>query len=345
MGSKRPPFVICNPAMLYSYHLAGPCCTSFATASCHFLSTTEQTTSTTSHRRTISSTSPGHLITICMEVIMVSLPFLATLSKEAQDAYLIAEYLLNNPGTSIGRAAFQLSKGTWDAARLANGLAKVTQGLKTVGSAGGDFARVQSIIAHGQKAVEAAELAAGAGGTGVVTRVLTSVGRGVLRLLGRQAVSTAGAMAAGAVVTTVVLGAGTYWGANYLGSRSADASVLPGAAMNHQAPDEVQAPVSSAAGEKYAVFLLPEISGGEFYVGQESTLKGSRSCDMPYGGLCDDPNVTYPPVQYSKASADYDTYDEALAAFCAAATIKDGYWGRKAEGYGVTYWAPGLGCP
>lgn len=276
---------------------------------------------------------------------MVELPFFATLSKEAHDAYLIAEYMLNNPGTSIGRAAFNLSKGTWDAARLANGLAKVTEAMEAVGSTGGDFARVQSVIAHGQEAIKAAELAAGAGGSGVVTRVLTSIGRAVLRLIGRQAVSTAGAMAAGAVVTTVVLGAAVYWGANYVGSRWGDSSVLPGPAMNRQPPDEVRPPVSSAADEKYAVFLLPEISGGEFYVGQESALKASRNCDMPYGGLCDDPSKTYPPVQYSKASADYDTYDDALAAFCKAATIKDGYWGRKAEGYGVTYWAPGLSCP
>lgn len=275
---------------------------------------------------------------------MVNLPFLSTLSQEAYDAYLIAEYMMNNPGVSIGRAAFQLSKGTWDAARLANGMAKVTEALEAVGSTGGDFAKIQEVIAHGQKAIEAAELAAGAGGTGIVTRVLTSIGRAILRMIGRQAVTSAGAMAVGAVATTVVLGTVVYFGANYVGSRSGDASVLPGAAMNGQHPGEVQPPVSSAAGEKFAVFLLPEISGGEFYIGQESTLKASRSCDMPYGGLCDDPNTTYPPVKYSKASAEYDSYNEALAAFCASATIKDGYWGRKAEGYGVTYWAPGLSC-
>ena len=57
----------------------------------------------------------------------VNLPFFGTISKEAYDAYLIAQYMLNNPGSTIGRAAFQLSKGTWDAARLANGLTKVTE--------------------------------------------------------------------------------------------------------------------------------------------------------------------------------------------------------------------------
>src|SRR5690242_19873259 len=145
----------------------------------------------------------------------VELPFFATLTKEAYDAYLISQYMMNNPGTSIARAAFQLSKGTWDAARLSNGLAQVTAAMGETGGAGGGFAAVEQVVQHGTEAAAAAQAeaaAAAAASQGVVRRALTGVGRWVLRRLFGKVVVEGGVLALGAgiVTTTVVLGAATY---------------------------------------------------------------------------------------------------------------------------------------
>lgn len=271
----------------------------------------------------------------------VELPFFGTVSKEAYDAYLIAQYMMNNPNVSIGRAAFQLSKGTWDAARLANGLAKVSEALKIAGGVGGDFAQVEAVIAHGQAAAAGT---AGAGGAGIVTRVLTNVGRGVLRIFGRQAVAgSAAALGTGILVTTAVLGTAVYFGANAIGSRSGDASIQAGSSMNRPVSTAVAGPGVSGT-DKVAVFLLPDNSGGTIWIGQEATLRTLRACDLPNGGLCDDPNQTYPMVNYVKESADFDTYDQAVANLCSVGTLEPGYWGQKIAAYGGHYWFEGS-CP
>jgi hypothetical protein len=277
----------------------------------------------------------------------VELPFLATLSKEAYDAYLISQYMMNNPNVSIARAAFQLSKGTWDAARLSAGVAQVTAAMAETGGVGGGFAAIEQVVQHGTTAaaaVEAEAAAAAAASQGVVRRTLTGIGRWILRkITGDAAVSSAAALGTGVVVTTVALGVLTYAGATYIGSRSGDASVLPGARMSQPAAT----PVTGAApveGLKYAVFLLPDNSGGTIYIGQEETLKQLRTCDTPNGGLCDDPNKTYPPVRYEMKSAEFDTAEEALAAACQAGQVKPGYWGQKLAAYGGEYWFEGA-CP
>ncbi len=94
-------------------------------------------------------------------------------------------------------------------------------------------------------------------------------------------------------------------------------------------------------GQKYAVFLLPDNSGGTIYIGQEETLKKLRTCDTSNGGLCDDPKKVYPPVKYVKESADFDTLKEAEAAACKAGKVEPGYWGTKLGAYGGHYWFGG----
>lgn len=268
----------------------------------------------------------------------VELQFLQTLSTEAQNAYKIAQYLLENPGKTIGQASKWVTGRTWDAARLSDGLAKVTRAMAEVGGRAGDFAKVKEVVAHGTQV--AAETGAGAG---VVTRVLTSIGRGVLRIVGREAaVSSAAALGTGVVVTVAVLGTATYIGANVIGSRSGDAAVQAGARMQEAASTPVLAEGTIDGG--YAVFVLPDNSGGTVWIGDEDYLKTLRTCDTPNGGLCDDPNVTYPPVRYVRQSPDFATYEEALASHCAATVQRPGYWGNKAEGYGGLYWSS-YGCP
>ena len=44
-----------------------------------------------------------------------------------------------------------------------------------------------------------------------------------------------------------------------------------------------------------------------------SNFEKIRGRDTSNGSLCDEPNKVYPPVQYMKKSADFDTYKEAVA--------------------------------
>ncbi len=101
------------------------------------------------------------------------------------------------------------------------------------------------------------------------------------------------------------------------------------------------ATTGTGTGQKYAVFLLPDNSGGTIYIGQEETLKKLRTCDTSNGGLCDDPKKVYPPVKYVKESADFDTLKEAQAAACKAGKVEAGYWGTKLAAYGGHYWFVG----
>ncbi|GAC1350229.1 MAG: hypothetical protein NVSMB27_30750 [Ktedonobacteraceae bacterium] len=279
---------------------------------------------------------------------MVNLPFWATLSEEARSAYLIAEYMMANPGITIGRAAFQLSKGTWDAARLARGLANVTKAIEAVGATGGDFAAIEQVVQHGTEAAAAADAAAtaaAAAGQGVVRRVLTSAGRAILRrVFGKVVVEgSALALGTGVLATTVVLGTAVYLGANFLGAHSGDSSVQPGQRMKQPVSTVVTGPAPNGT-DKVAVFLLPNNSGGTIWIGNESALKKLRGCDTPNGGTCDDPNKTYPMVTYVKESADFDTSAQAVADLCKAGKLESGYWGQKIAAYGGHYWYEGS-CP
>ena len=119
-------------------------------------------------------------------------------------------------------------------------------------------------------------------------------------------------------------------------------------------PAAVQKPAKPTAtkpgaSQKYAVFLLTNVSGGSIWVGQEADIKDRKICSYPGGGLCKG-DGTDAKVEYQKKSADFATYDEAVKAYCGALQSPPKSMpltgGAKAKIYGSEYWvdtAPG--CP
>ncbi len=233
---------------------------------------------------------------------------------------------------------------------------KIAAADPTVGwtnKAGNWVTRVGQLEA--QLAAAEAELAslggagAGAGAVGNVAtkpglvaragRAAINFGRWVLRKPPLPPLAAGGLVtAAGVVVVSAVVAGGVYIAANLAGSYFGDKPIEAGPAMSQ--------PVSTAVGvpganlyDSYAVFVLPNNSGGTVWIGDEDHLKTLRGCDTPNGGLCDDPKVTYPPVSYERKSEDFATYEEALASFCKNTIQRPGYWGNKAEGYGGLYWS------
>ncbi|MGA9098325.1 MAG: tetratricopeptide repeat protein [Methanotrichaceae archaeon] len=88
--------------------------------------------------------------------------------------------------------------------------------------------------------------------------------------------------------------------------------------------------------DKYAVFLLTNLEGGSVWVGSEQQLETSKVGDFPGGGGSDDK------VQYVKESQDFSSYDDAVAAYCAAPKSNVRSLpltgGTKANIYGGDYW-------
>jgi len=155
----------------------------------------------------------------------ISFPFWLTLSTETQDAYLIAESM-KDTGLSIGRTAFNMSKGTWTGARLTTGLTRFSTVMTEWGVTS---LEAEAVIANGLEVAAATTTVAE---TGVLMGALTAVGR----WFGFKAAIAAGV--AGVVVATVVLGGVTYVVANAAGEYSADDSVQEGQAMaGRTAPD------------------------------------------------------------------------------------------------------------
>lgn len=178
----------------------------------------------------------------------------------------------------------------------------------------------------------------------VFSRVLSTLGRTALRLIGVEVVAGgAAAIAAGAVLTTVALAPIAYYGAQRVGNWTGYTAVEPGVRMRQPPAEPVTVPAATGS-EKVAIFLLPDNSGGTIWIGQESVLKTLRGCDTPNGGRCEDPNITYPPVKYEKKSQDFETTEEATAELCRVGTIEGGYWGQKVAAYGGHYWWEGS-CP
>lgn len=145
------------------------------------------------------------------------------------------------------------------------------------------------------------------------------------------------ATALGVAVAVAVVAGATYGAARLAGSYSADDPIQAGAAMDRPVATSVGVPGANDAG-KFAIFVLTQNSDGTIWIGDEQSLKSLRACDTPNGGLCD-PDIEYPPVAYERKSQDFDTYEEALAEFCASTVQRPGYWGNKAEGYGGTFWS------
>ena len=238
---------------------------------------------------------------------------------------------------------------------IADLTSKIASADPTVGwrdAAGNWISRVGQLQA--ELAAAEAELAslggasAGAGAAGTVAskpglvvragRAAINFGRWVLRKPPLPPLAAGGLVtAAGVVVLTAIAAAGVYVAANVAGSYFGDNPILAGPAMNKPLATAVDVPGANFS-DKYAIFILPN-SGGTVWIGDEDQLKTLRSCDTPNGGLCDDPNITYPPVSYERKSEDFATYDEALSLFCRSTVQKPGYWGNKAEGFGGLYWS------
>ncbi|MEN9327977.1 MAG: hypothetical protein RI947_785 [Candidatus Parcubacteria bacterium] len=178
---------------------------------------------------------------------------------------------------------------------------------------------------------------------GAVTRMLSAPIRSVIIRGGGRAAFTLLSWPAilALIAVLVAISGGAYLYTNW--GKPSVMSILPGWRMGLPKATPVTGP-GSVEGQRYAVFLLPDNSGGTIYIGQEETLKSVRGCDTPNGGVCDDPNKTYPPVRYQKVSADFDTSEEAFAAACQAGTVKPGYWGQKLVAFGGEYWFEGQ-CP
>lgn len=253
-------------------------------------------------------------------------PFWQTMGQEAQTAYRIVEQM-REAGETIGQASWRLTGHSWDATRLANGLSKISRAYAEVGF---KYPEVEAVIAHGTEAVQAAGVTtAGGAGAGIVTRFLQGIGR----MIGFGTGTTA-ATIAGAVVFTVVLGGITWGAANYLGSRAGDQPIQAGPRMSQHASNPVQAPARTGAGP-YFIYSL-NLSGPNIYVGSKSDIQ-TPSCNFTDGGLCHDgdPNVQV----LATIGGPYDTYDQAVAAYCQMVTnIHSAFGGTKGYINGVDYW-------
>jgi hypothetical protein len=121
------------------------------------------------------------------------------------------------------------------------------------------------------------------------------------------------AVAAGAVVTAAVAIGTTIVVAQVAGSFSGDTPVRAGKPNRPTAAPDTRDPNQlTQAGDAYAVFVLTNISNGSIFVGQESSLKEAHTCDFAGGG----PPGCTSMVTFTKASADFKTYDEAKADWC-----------------------------
>jgi hypothetical protein len=143
-----------------------------------------------------------------------------------------------------------------------------------------------------------------------------------------------------AVIGSVLVGAAVIGIGGAIYVSTADKPILAGPAMNKPKPEPKAAPGVTYNPDDYFVFLLPEVSGGSVYVGQESQLKEMRGCDMPGGGLC---GADTPKLKYVAKSEGFKTYEKATQAWCAELKGKElQHWevagDSKANVYGGWYW-------
>ena len=244
-----------------------------------------------------------------------------------------------------GEIGAQLSTGATrqTAASLARQVYSASQGL-------GSAAQLATLEAEAAAAAATAAETAGAGASAV------GMGACALGLFGRvgslvgltgTAATVAGALAVGALVGGLVIG-----GARLAGSMSGDSATAQyGDAANATRgarPDAVDP--GKGDDEPYAVFLMTNVSGGSIWVGQESSLKASLTCNFNGGGHCANNGGADIPVTYQKMSSDHFTFETAVTDYCASLDSEPVNWnlqfGTKAKVYGGDYWidtAPG--CP
>jgi hypothetical protein len=160
----------------------------------------------------------------------------------------------------------------------------------------------------------------------------------------KQGIFYAGRIAATAmtppVLVPVAIGATVILVGGVIYVATSDKPILPGPAMNKPKPEWKPVPSISYNPDDYFVFVLPQVSGGSIYIGQESRLKTMHPCDMPGGGLC---GQTDPPLTYERKSPGFKNYDDAEKAWCAELKGKEKKnfptaGDQKANVYGGWYW-------
>lgn len=201
-----------------------------------------------------------------------------------------------------------------------------------------ELARLQLQAAR-QVATTAATAGEAAGTVATGGRILGTITR-----IGSAFGLTGAAATAAGVVT--LLGAAGILGAivgTAAGSFAGDDPVQPGSAID--GPHATQVPVATAGvaeAELYSVWLLTNVSNGSVWVGQESVLQGSMTCQWPGGGLCADAGSVEVPLAYEQKLGPYSTSEEAVSAYCGALASTPVYWplqhGYKGEIFGASYW-------
>jgi hypothetical protein len=217
-----------------------------------------------------------------------------------------------------------------EAASLAS---QVCKGVRTLKAAG----ELTALEAAGGAASTAGSAA---GSIGLGARVLGFFGRigGAVGLTGTAA-TVAGAITVGALVVGATIG-----GARIAGELSADSPTAQyGDAANRPRGEPPAAPTASVvAQEPFAVWLVTNVANGSIFVGQESSIKGTITCQWGGGGLCADSGGADIPTEYRKLSQDYFTWEGAHTDYCAALTSEprnyDLAFGTKATIYGGDYW-------
>jgi hypothetical protein len=242
----------------------------------------------------------------------------------------------------------------YNATRLLEGGSQITAlGETAAAAAGGGGAAGAGAAATGAGAAEtgagagAAASGSGAAAAGSGASTVATGGR-VLGFFGRIGAAIgltgAAATAAGIAATVLTLGALTYGGARLAGDLAGDSPTAQyGDAANRPRGEPPAAPTNTAAPEeRYAVWLLTNVASGSVFVGQESAINGTLTCQWGGGGLCADSGGADIPTEYTKLSADYFTLEAAHTDFCTAMTSEPKYipiaFGTKATVYGGDYW-------
>lgn len=255
-------------------------------------------------------------------------PFLASLPKKQQLALQIAERIRETGGT-IAQAAKWVTGRTWGPSEFATQLTAVEETMAGMGVAS---AETEALVTVGTEAV-AAESAVVVGGGSVLATTATAVGEAV------GLTGTAATVVGGGIILAVA-GLIAYGASSALGIMSADSPTEPGPAMMGQAADPVVPPQQTTM-EPYAVWLLHDVSGGAFWIGQESVIRNTDLCDWPGGGLCKG-NGQDQPSTYSKMQGDFANAQDATSALCSAMSDGPHYWqlshSFRATAYGKQAW-------
>jgi hypothetical protein len=232
----------------------------------------------------------------------------------------------------IGR---QLSAGP--TRQAAASFARQVYGAAHALEGAGELATLEAAAAEAAAAGEVASVASTAATGGRLLGFFGRIGSAI-------GLTGAAATAAGIVATVAALGVIVAGGAQIAGSMSGDDPVQYGSAVNEPRGEPPAGPtIAPAAEERYAVFLLTNVAGGSIWVGTESSLKGSLTCNFEGGGLCANAGGADVPLQYSQVSSgDYFGYEGAHADFCSAITSEEREYilafGVKATVYGGDYW-------